>query len=99
MTKRRRQRNRFSRWGPQNQDVDYRGAAQDMDYRDTSSKSHSGRPIAVTVCYGERKTNRRQNEVQLLNNKACRDRYQIVDSTLWSQSIKNKIDHYDEPNS
>jgi len=70
-----------------------------MDYRDTSSKSHSGRPIAVTVCYGERKTNRRQNEVQLLNNKACRDRYQIVDSTLWSQSIKNKIDHYDEPNS
>ena len=58
---------KFTRWGPENQDVDYRDTHQDMDYRGidhTPLESESGRPIPVTMCHGERKTNQRQqNEV------------------------------------
>ena len=51
--------------GPQNQEVDYVvSATGDVDYRVSSVKSHTGRPIPVTYIYGEHKrSNRQQQEV------------------------------------
>jgi len=52
-----------SRLGPGVQEMeDHNGAAQDTDYRNTSSKLQSGHPVPVNVMYGELKASEHQQQ-------------------------------------